>query len=92
MPKFFFDVHDGISMCDDVGYELPDLEAAKQQAVIFSGDLLRDSGSQFWQGDEWRMDVRDERDLILFSLHFLAVTAPVLNGNGAPRRTIDPVS
>jgi len=92
MPRFYFDVHDGVSLCDEVGYELPDLDAAKQQAVVFSGELLRDAASQFWRGDEWRMDVRDDTGMILFALHFLAVTAPVLNGDGTPTRSIDPVS
>lgn len=76
MPRYHFNVHDGVSLPDEDGYELPDLAAAQRCAVKLSGDLLREHGELFWTGEEWRMDVTDERGLILFTLMFVATHAP----------------
>ncbi|GLS42926.1 DUF6894 family protein [Methylobacterium brachythecii] len=37
MDYFFFDIHDGIHVTDSVGQRLPDLEAAKMEAVRIAG-------------------------------------------------------
>jgi hypothetical protein len=47
MPRYFIHVHDGTSMIDDEGTELPDLTAARLAAVRLSGELLRDHPDQF---------------------------------------------
>ncbi|GLS44453.1 DUF6894 family protein [Methylobacterium brachythecii] len=39
MPYFFFDIHDGIHVTDSVGQRLPDLEAAKMEAVRIAGSF-----------------------------------------------------
>jgi len=48
MPRFFFDVHDDIDVIDDVGIELPDLDAARAEAARTLADvaseLLPDNG------------------------------------------------
>lgn len=66
-------------MPDIEGTVLPDLQAARTEAVRFSAALLNDSAEEFWAGEHWFMEVHDEFDLPLFTLTFSA-------SNGSPRR------
>ena len=75
MPRYFFDVRDGTYYPDEIGSELPGLAAARSAAVTFAGELLRDQGDKFWAGEEWKVEVKDETGLILFTLIFMAVDA-----------------
>ena len=72
MPRYFFHVIDGFSTRDADGTELPDIHAAQGQAVTLAGEILREMGTTFWNGTEWRMEVADERNRILFTLRFSA--------------------
>ena len=72
MPRFFFHVIDGFSSPDTDGSDLPDIYAAQAQAVTLAGEILRDMGTTFWNGTEWRLEVADERHQILFTLRFSA--------------------
>jgi len=44
MPRYYFDLKDGRESLDEVGVELTDIDAARKQAVTFSGEVLRDGG------------------------------------------------
>jgi hypothetical protein len=35
------------SITDDVGTEFPSADAARRQAVVFAGEVLRDNGENF---------------------------------------------
>jgi hypothetical protein len=72
MPRYFFHVHDGSSTIDSEGTELPDIFAAQEQAILLSGELLREMGGKFWNGEEWSLEVTDEAGRILFILRFSA--------------------
>ena len=65
MPLYFFDTRDGdVFIEDDVGLELPDLEAAKAQAALSLAELARD----VLPGVERRtliVEVRNEQQPIL---------------------------
>ena len=76
MPRYFFHIRDGVSYPDEEGVELPDLDAARSAAAKLAGLTLHDDHETFWKGEEWRVDVTDEAEMILFSLHFMAVNAP----------------
>ncbi len=78
MPRFFFNVHDGVEMPDLEGVELPDLRSARNEAVQLSAGMLRDAPEQFWNHQEWAVDVTDESGLILFTLTFVGTQAPAL--------------
>jgi hypothetical protein len=75
MPRYHFNIHDGVSSLDEDGTELPDIDAARRQAAQLMGQLLRDDPDMFWNGEEWRLDVTDDRGLVLFSLLFATVDA-----------------
>lgn len=76
MPLFYFNVRDGRTMLDDVGTELPNLAAAREQAIRTSGEILRDGASPaMWAGQPWSMWVTDAPTgggNTLFTLNFSA--------------------
>lgn len=57
MPRYFFHVFDGEDLPDKLGTELADDDAAKSEAIITAGTILKDLGSRFWQGEDWMMRV-----------------------------------
>ena len=75
MPRYFFNVHDGRDMPDETGTVVPDIKAARSQAVITAGERLRDLDGEFWGAPEWRMEVKNE--------HGAKVCAVVIHGEGA---------
>jgi hypothetical protein len=76
MPRYFFHVRDGTYSPDFIGAELADLDAARREAVQYSGAILKDSGTKFWETNDWSMEVKDDAGLTLFALYFLAVQSP----------------
>ena len=61
MTRFYFHVDDDRTILDQEGTELPDMEAARREAITASGEMLRDgSGAVIWDGKPWRMWVTDE--------------------------------
>lgn len=86
MPRFHFNVHDGISLPDKEGSDHADIPAARRQAIRLAGDLLRDQGEIFWNGQEWEVEVTNEHGLILFGILFVATEAPVLQNSSSSGR------
>jgi len=60
VPRFFFHFHDGTDQPDPEGTELPSAKAARNEAIVFMGERLRDLDGEFWPEGEWRMHVVDE--------------------------------
>ena len=62
MPRYYFHIEDHRTYIDHVGVELPDLEAARDEAVGAAGQILRDGAAKnLWSGKPWRMWVRSRR-------------------------------
>jgi hypothetical protein len=80
MALYYFNVDDGNEpSVDDVGVELADLAAARKQAAIFAGEMLRDSPEQFWEAQAWRLAVMDGARRTLFTIEVGGqATGPVL--------------
>ena len=72
LPRYFFNVTDGADSPDSEGIVLPDLAAARTQAITTAGELLRERGGSFWTGTEWRMTVLDQAGTTVCSLRFIA--------------------
>jgi hypothetical protein len=60
MPRFFFQVE---GPPDDWGTELPDLAAAKCEAVRYAGRLICEEAERFWDTADFAMTVTDENGL-----------------------------
>ncbi len=74
MPRYFFHVHDGGSVLDDIGLELPDIAAARTAAIELTGEILKsDVMGPFMDHLCWQVEVTDSPELggrPLFVLQF----------------------
>ena len=78
--RYFFHTADGSRDRDTVGTELPDHRAARIQAAKFAGACMSDSPAELWETGDFRVEVTDERDALLFVIISIAVAAPVTGG------------
>jgi uncharacterized protein DUF6894 len=64
MPRYFFHVHDGGSVPDDLGLTLPDLDAARIAAIELSREILRsDVIEPFQDHTSWRIEVSNSPEI-----------------------------
>ncbi len=69
MPRFFFHVIDGRTLVDNSGVELPDVAAARNEAIRSAGAILASEGQDNWQAGPWQMVVADENAITVLSLN-----------------------
>ena len=74
--RYFFNEFDGAYKADDAGLELPSLDDARLEAVRYAGEVMRDHPTLIWKGDDFRVEVTDESQLMLFTVIVVAVDAP----------------
>jgi len=82
VPRYHFHIHDGVSIPDPVGRELPDLAAAQRVAIRFAAEMIEPI-SDIWSGHEWRLEVTDAHGLTLFLLDFVGTLAPAAQQHGS---------
>lgn len=75
VPRYFFNVHDGVDLQDEEGTELPDLDTARRIAIQYAGALLEESGPRLGFGQTWRLETTDEARTVLFQLDFRVSSA-----------------
>ena len=75
MPRFHFNVYDGVCVLDTEGTELPDWQAARLEAIRYAGALLVDDAQHVAHGQDWRMEVTDDTGLVLFRLDFIVMAS-----------------
>jgi len=80
MPRFHFHTQDGSCSVDREGLDLPDIEAAREEAAKSLGDVLRDTPGLFLEHDNLQIIVTDDNDLTLFSFDLSTTKAPALAG------------
>jgi hypothetical protein len=59
MPRYFFHVVDGLETRDTVGTVLADVPEARAEAIVVSGEMVRDLGPRFWANGAWQLRVED---------------------------------
>jgi hypothetical protein len=80
VPRFHFNVCDGVNLPDREGTELSDYAEARVEAMRLAGEILKNTAHRLALGEDWHMEVTNERGLVLFRLTFQVVEAPaVLN-------------
>lgn len=84
MPRYFFNIHDGVAYPDREGSDHPDWESAQREAITVAGSMIADNARRKELGEDWQMEVTDEAGLILFRLDFHVALAPVLSGRNEP--------
>lgn len=80
MPRYHFNVYDGVDMPDEDGTELPGLVFARREAIRLAGSLLEEGAGDILPGSEWRMEVTDGTGLVLFRLDFNIHQSPSVQG------------
>lgn len=78
MPRFFFNIHDGVSVPDTEGAVLEGWRAAQIEAVRLAGALLADNPVRLRPNAEWALEVVDEGGLVLFRIDVELTGAPAL--------------
>lgn len=73
MSRYHFNVYDGYSDIDEDGHELPDLHAARVEALRLAGGIIKDAADRADMSDEWRVEVTDDSGLMLFRMEFTVV-------------------
>jgi hypothetical protein len=76
MPRFFFDVHDGTFMPDEIGVELENADAARKAVWNTLPAMAAQRQADGNMACQLRMDVRDERDRHLFHAALAFVIEP----------------
>ena len=79
MPRYHFQLEDGIFVPDEPGMELADIHAARIQAVRSLSELINEHRERFWDDQPIRVVVSDDTGLTLFTLEAAAFEAPVLS-------------
>ncbi len=59
MPHYFFHTQNGDRVRDELGEDLPDAEAAREEAVTVLGEILRYRGAGFWTTGSFSVIVTD---------------------------------
>jgi hypothetical protein len=62
VTRFFFHFRDGTDQPDLTGTELASSKAARDTAVVFMGEKLKELDGDFWPEGEWSIRVADETD------------------------------
>lgn len=76
MPRYYFHTVAGTRVSDWEGTELPDLQAARETAVRFAGELLRDDPTLVRDGEPFGVEVTTADGALLFSVAVLATSPP----------------
>ena len=76
MPRFFFDVHDGTFMRDDMGVELQNADAARKAVWNTLPAMAAQREADGDMACQLRMDVRDDSGKHLFHAALAFVIEP----------------
>jgi hypothetical protein len=79
MPRYFFDVHDGTFMRDDMGVELQNADAARKAVWNTLPAMASQREADGDMACQLRMDVRDESGKHLFHAALAFVIEPASN-------------
>src|SRR3954469_25315023 len=76
MPRYFFHIIDGNEYPDTEGTVLANPDAARAEAIVVSGEMLKDLGGAFWNNGEWQVRVEDEAGNKVCALTFRLTGGP----------------
>jgi hypothetical protein len=69
VPRYHIEVRTESHVATTLDVDRDDVESLRVEIARFVGELLTDHAGQIWVDEEWRIDVTDEADLILFVIH-----------------------
>jgi phage terminase large subunit-like protein len=77
---YFFHIAGAHYDPDAEGCELPTMSDARLMAAKHAGELIRDRPGLAWTGEELRVEVTDENQLVLVTVIIIGVDSPAANG------------
>lgn len=72
MPRYYFNVYYERPSMDELGEELPDKHAAWKEVTSMAGSILRDLDGRFKPGQEWKLEVTNERGAPIYAIYIHA--------------------
>ena len=72
MPRYFFNIRGVRTTTDEEGEDLPDNETAWREATIIAGELFREIDGKLRPGQDWALEVTDERRNPLYMIQISA--------------------
>jgi hypothetical protein len=72
MPLYHIELRTADRVWDTVEVDRPDADGLRIEMAKFVGDLLREHAGQIWADQDWRVDVTDDRGLILYVMQIVA--------------------
>ena len=75
MARYFFHIHDGKDVDDDVGADLDGRAAIHAAALQRAGDAIKVLGEDFWDRGKWSLMVTDELGNKVLELVFAGTTS-----------------
>ena len=76
MPRFFFDIPGSGANVDTRGLDLPDNQAAREQAITCVRELLREGSASGWDMRGWRLVVTDATDRVVVDIEVSPAAIP----------------
>ena len=76
MPRFFFHMHFDAPLIDLDGVELPDVIAARQEALRYAVALVANEAVEVWEHPKWSIRVADEEGASVFHVDMVNPKAP----------------
>jgi hypothetical protein len=73
MPLYHFNVYFDRQQRDVEGMELPDKDAAWEEATTAAGEMLKSLDRELKPGKDWKMEVTDEFQNTLWEIHIKAL-------------------
>ena len=81
MARYFFHLSGALEIRDREGSELPDLDAAKCEAVQLIAQTLCDQPRSFWDADHYRVTATDDQGLVLFTVEMIATLSAAVTAD-----------
>ena len=76
MPRYFFHTADGSRARDTTGTELAGHSEARREAITYLAACMRENPNLLANGRDFRVEVTNAGDLLLFTVIALAIDAP----------------
>ena len=77
MARYNIELRTETHVSETLEVEMEDLTALRMEVARFVGEMLKDHAGQIWVDQDWRIDVTDERGLILYVMQLQAMCSPV---------------
>jgi hypothetical protein len=74
--RYFFNQVNGELKLDDEGIEFPTIHEARLEAVRYASEVMRDHPTLVWTGEDFRVEVTDENNLVMFTVIVVGVDSP----------------